>query len=577
MRLRRYYWPERLAIYFLCLTFLMFSFPRPARAFVPLLALAVPAGTAAFSEVTGVVVAFIASRAVATAGQAALTATVIALGRQMDQSTPSDLGNNLRASDRVPAVGAALVAAGTVQPSAFNVETYSGKVVNVTSPAQLAALSPKVSGADALYGAPSYINPVPVLIPPLSPDYYPSVPTGAAMSPVPDGVYNISSSGFDSSFNPDNYRYATARNVDDLLDLYIAGHAGSIKFSYDDSVRDYNYFIDACERCAKGGVSQGDFIRDVYTVISLDEFYFPDVVKSVSDSEARGRYNINGSIVSLPVLSSIIVSIPPVIFNNKYKLERFQLNNQGEYTLVSSKILNRHQETRGYSIMQIEVSPNSSLGEKENDKGKGAVIIPPLHTQPDIINRLQGQTLSSAQIASFINSSWQKASSKVDYKGIPYSSAVAVSAAVVNEVLDARNMSITMADLLAPVSTTGYWDIPIYNITLNQYVSNTYIEQVPEIDLGGDPNIKAPVLPVPSPIDVILAPITNILPFMHEINLRSRIAQCPVYEMNIEYFNKSYILDEHCKILNGIAPLISLFFNIAWTMLSLFIVIRRRG
>lgn len=576
MRLRCHYWPKRIIVYSLCFFLLMFSYPRPSYAALPLLLAAVPAGTAAFAEVAGVSMAYTAANGGPMVAVLYLS-TMTNMNNEFDRAL-EQMGNNLRAERRIPVVGAAAIAKGIIEPSAFNVELYNGKVVNVTSAEELAALSPKTSSADALYGTPSRINPVPVFIPELPPDYYPTVPSDAGLSRFQEGVYNISAKNFDNSFNPDKYPYATARTVEDLLDLYIAANADRFKFIYNNRVNSYQSFIDNCEICSKGGVSESNSSRVVYTVIRLDEFSFPDLIKVVSHSDAKQRYNINGSIVSLPVMSYMSASIPDIIFNNTYKVDHYVKQYVGsDFVLKSSKIENRTIQSSGYSIGFIDIYPNSNLVEKENTQGYGAVVLSPLSTQPDIITQLETVPLPAAQVASLINTAWQNASIRPDYVGIPFSPAVAVTTATVAEVLQARNISLSMADLLEPVSQTGRWDIPVFNLTLNQYVSNTYIEQVPELDFGPNPNTPAPSLKPPLSMSVILAPITNILPFMRDIDLRSRSAPCPTLDLNIDYFKKRYVLDSHCTLLNDNTPLISVFFTIFWTILSLFIVIRRRG
>ncbi|WP_370618233.1 hypothetical protein [Citrobacter meridianamericanus] len=361
MRLRRYYWPERVAVYFLIIFLLTFSFPRPSHAILPFLLAAVPLATSSVVEVMAVSTA--ASVATGVITTVVLGETIRGMNNELDRVTFAEtVGNNLRAEGRIPAVGATAVAMGVINPSAFNVETYQGKIVNVTSPAELAALSPKISGAEALYGAPSRVNPVPVLIPPLSPAYYPTVSTDAVMSPAPTGVYNISSSGFDNSFNPNKYGYATANTADNLLDLYIAGRAETINQVHARAVSDYAYFLRVCAHCVTGGERYpASNIKEIYTPLHVDDFYFPDLFKSVTHSDARGQYNINGSIVSLPYVSSLSVSIPPLIFNNKYRVDTYYRDKNNEYILQSSVIKNNKQESPGYFFTSQDVSLHRRL------------------------------------------------------------------------------------------------------------------------------------------------------------------------------------------------------------------------
>ncbi|EAA7087956.1 hypothetical protein DSG85_00970, partial [Salmonella enterica subsp. enterica] len=89
--------------------------------------------------------------------------------------------------------------------------------------------------------------------------------------------------------------------------------------------------------------------------------------------------------------------------------------------------------------------------------------------------------------------------------------------------MDARGMSLSLASLFEPVGKAGYWDIPVYNVTLNQYVSITNIEADPVIDFGPNPGITPPELPPAAGFEKPLAPILNIMPFMRDFKLPDRM------------------------------------------------------
>ncbi|HFH0500568.1 TPA: hypothetical protein ACGHOZ_005090, partial [Salmonella enterica subsp. enterica serovar Onderstepoort] len=94
---------------------------------------------------------------------------------------------------------------------------------------------------------------------------------------------------------------------------------------------------------------------------------------------------------------------------------------------------------------------------------------------------------------------------------------------------------------------------------------------------GPNPGITPPELPPAAGFEKPLAPILNIMPFMREIKLPQKAYFCPTFNYDIPLINISGQFDAHCRILSPLTPVISQFFVIIWTLLALFIVLRRRG
>ncbi|EAP9093664.1 hypothetical protein ERT30_25440 [Salmonella enterica] len=275
---------------------------------------------------------------------------------------------------------------------------------------------------------------------------------------------------------------------------------------------------------------------------------------------------INGTVKTLPALSHIQIYVPAVSYTCFFPQPAGGLTSLSNY--VGATV-----------IADITVSPNQSFMDTSgsNQDTGNSQLLPPLGQVAGIQEDFRYRPLTPAQIASFINTAWQQASTREGYKGIPYSSSIAVTPQLIKEIMDVRGMSLSLASLFEPVGQAGYWDIPVYNFTLNQYVSITNIEADPVIDFGPNPGIAAPELASVTDLDKPLSPIFNVMPFMRELNLPHKAYSCPAFTYDIPLINISGQFDAHCRILSPLTPLISQFFVITWTLLALFIVLRRRG
>lgn len=553
MRLGCGSWFRRLTVYYFCVCIVLLSYPRRSEAFlplaIPLVMAAVPAETAALSAISGVTLSYIAYGLGITA--VATTAAGVAL--EYNGRTPSSTSANLR-QDGIPVTGATMIDMGITKPSDWDMPYRGGKLVNVTSPAQLASVAPGLVNSSSIYSAPSLLNPVPVYIPPKPVISYPTAPSGVNFTAYPSGVYNVRSRFIYDDVNPDNLPYISASDVTELADFILANNKTQIDKGFEKIQEGYRAL-------ALGGrILDNGVIRDGYKCPMLPPLTYPQITSNVTSSSQTGRYMINGTVKSLPALSHIQIYIPSVSFTCP------AVNPASNY--VSSTV-----------IADFTVSPDSSFIDTSGtlQDTNNSQLLPPLGQVADVQDEFKRRKLTPAQISSFINTAWQQASTREGYKGIPYSSSIAVTPQLVKDIMDARGMSLSLASLFEPVGKAGYWDIPVYNVTLNQYVSITNIEADPVIDFGPNPGITAPELPPASGFEKPLAPLLNIMPFMKEIKLQSKPLVCPVFNYDIPFVNLKGVFDIHCAIFSPYYPLISNVSIIFWTLISLFIILRRRG
>lgn len=562
MRLCRYSWPSRLIIYCFCASFVIITTPRPARAAFPLLYAPLAVSAPVLAEIYAVALGWAASMVAPVAAGVAVSATVVGVGVALDRRTPRSVGNSLRASG-VPVAGVSMLEAGIVSASDFDMAYNDGQMKNVTSQAELVAL--KASGpAASYYSEPSKFNPVPVYIPPLPSFHYPSVSESTMISSFANGVYNIRQGG----------KWLISDSADNLQSWFINDDKDRIESQLNKIAEDYVNFFDERQYCLQNMIRESYPFTDIYTVKSLDSFSYPAVKSQVLNSAQKGTFIINGKRKTLPLSTYLNRYIEAFAFQCVYEVARYKYYGMDKEVFISHNGYSVVFSGREYYLGAHTVTPSSSLAEQDNTSPTESVIMMPLPMNQLLLEELSRSALSASQIAAMINVAWRDAAAVPGYAGIDWPGVSVVTPAMIQEIIDARGLSPSKADLLSPVSDSGRWDIPIYNITLNQYVSITYVEAVPDIDFGEFPDNPLPELPLVLPIDRILFPITDNLNFMKDFKLRARSATCPIFSFNV--FNHDYTFREHCTLLNQSQSIISLFSIIAWTILSLFIVIRGR-
>ncbi len=198
---------------------------------------------------------------------------------------------------------------------------------------------------------------------------------------------------------------------------------------------------------------------------------------------------------------------------------------------------------------------HGEIPEEEEDDEKD-----PVKVGQYISDKLAELELDLNKLAKTINAVWMDAASKPDYQGVPFSSSNPVTADEIKSVApDVINLK--QQEWIKPAQVNP-------NSPVEITVKGTSDIHV---DLGDDPKVMAPDLAEPPTGETILKPIVNLLPFVKNMNIPVRNAQCPVW--NFHVWDKDYHIDTHCILIEKIAPLLKIFSLLLWGILSLRIIL----
>ncbi|EAB1948678.1 hypothetical protein C4B91_19760 [Salmonella enterica subsp. enterica serovar Waycross] len=174
--------------------------------------------------------------------------------------------------------------------------------------------------------------------------------------------------------------------------------------------------------------------------------------------------------------------------------------------------------------------------------------------------------------ASVLNTAWAEASASPDYKGIPYSETSRITESDVMSVMNNRNVNPSAADAYAQIPEQGVY-LMYWSDTHNSYVTQEVFDasKKVEVDLGPNPGIESPEL-VQGELSDALNPLFNIMPFLKNFRLDAHAASCPVWTYQV--FGQAIPMTSFCTLVEDNRALISLFFIIQWTIISLVIIVR---
>lgn len=194
-------------------------------------------------------------------------------------------------------------------------------------------------------------------------------------------------------------------------------------------------------------------------------------------------------------------------------------------------------------------------------------------TATELADLLNGTQLDNWTVADMLTDLLSEAASKSDYQGVPFTDDDYITDTEVANALKALNGTLTAASLMTSAEDKN-GNIVISNTTTNiggdTSNSNTTVEA--KVDLGDDPNIKAPELEETPTGKQILAPIQESMPFLNDFKITGRDAQCPVARFSV--FDHDYVIDKHCDLIEQNRKLIELFVSILWAFVALRAVLK---
>ncbi|MEI7164780.1 hypothetical protein [Pectobacterium parmentieri] len=178
-------------------------------------------------------------------------------------------------------------------------------------------------------------------------------------------------------------------------------------------------------------------------------------------------------------------------------------------------------------------------------------------TSPDITTAQQetakNTPLNAQQMADTLNSLLLDAASQPDYRGIPITSSTPL--------VTAQDIRDAAAAVGRPNPSQVEWTSPWTDLQ-PETQPQPQPEPNPEPNPQPEPPAVQPTLDSPPDGKTVLAPITGAFSEWENFSIGSRSAQCPTAEFSV--WDKNFIVDSHCGLIEKNRELIKLFCLICW-------------
>lgn len=188
-----------------------------------------------------------------------------------------------------------------------------------------------------------------------------------------------------------------------------------------------------------------------------------------------------------------------------------------------------------------------------------------------------------------VNNVMMHSASQPDYQGVPFSPSSPVTVEEFQQAAQEVAVPLTKGMLYQQinyypplVNAPSGGQHSVFNPAQHSHapLPGNHLASYPHHSLGAQPalqidtshpGIGEPSLDNPPDGKQILAPLLNLLPFIKNLTLPIRAAQCPVAEF--EAFEKHYVVDSHCDLLEKNRALFALMAGVVWAFLSLRIIL----
>lgn len=275
----------------------------------------------------------------------------------------------------------------------------------------------------------------------------------------------------------------------------------------------------------------------------------------IKPSGQNYAYNINGHSVSLMSSYKVKLSSP---FTQSCTLNDRPVTEKGGYfPLIDTSVF---VSASGYEERNI----NNYIPDIFN--GSDALLL------NSYMSAMSRKIIPALAFSTLLNMAWSEASASPDYKGIPYSENYRITESDVLSVMNNRNVNPSAADAYAQIPEQGVY-LMYWSDTHNSYVTQEVFDasKKVEVDLGPNPGTEAPEL-VQGALSDALNPLFNVMPFLKNFRLDPHAASCPVWTYQV--FGQVIPMTSFCTLAEDNRALISLFFIIQWTIISLVIIVR---
>ncbi|MFZ6776224.1 hypothetical protein ACO0LD_05275 [Undibacterium sp. Ji83W] len=236
-------------------------------------------------------------------------------------------------------------------------------------------------------------------------------------------------------------------------------------------------------------------------------------------------------------------------------------------------------------------APTSCGAQRYVDKDGKCVALTPVQTGSnglpitvaDAVTGIPGldmtQPLNPAITAGLANKAWIDAASRPGYDGIPYDYTRPITVTDVNKWTDENtNFAPTIDSFTRTLTGTNPFELPLTTTAVGT-VDNTQVNtgtnsaaSQAQINLGADPGIGTPNLEDTPTAEMILRPILNLMPDLKNYTAPAISGECP--KPQFQLFENTYTIDKQCDILEQNKGVIRISMLLAFTLASLFIVLR---
>lgn len=191
---------------------------------------------------------------------------------------------------------------------------------------------------------------------------------------------------------------------------------------------------------------------------------------------------------------------------------------------------------------------------------------------------LKNKPIDNSIVANLINDLLHDAAAQQGYEGIKVSDGDYITASEVGEALrELGHDHLTASDLFSPIQNIES-GLSANEITVNNQGGGNNggggnIEV--NLDLGTDPNIKAPDLEKPPTGKEIAQPIIDGLSFISDFKISGKAASCPVVDTDFSLmgFEFRFFMDSHCDLIESNRKFIELITSLVWAFLALRVVL----
>lgn len=184
-------------------------------------------------------------------------------------------------------------------------------------------------------------------------------------------------------------------------------------------------------------------------------------------------------------------------------------------------------------------------------------------TSAEALQQVAGQTeLKADVLAQAMNDLMHDAATQTGYDGVPFADTDAITANEIKQLLAKDNTSVSKSSLFdSAFKADGTVNIPNKVATSDK----------PSIDLGENPDIKAPDIDDVPTAKQIMAPVISPLSWIDNMKLEGHASVCPTGSFQI--FGTEITIDSQCLLLEKLRDIAKIVSTLIWAIVALRVVL----